>query len=110
MHQWYTGTSTGSLQQIKYERGSQTDVARLTRGHQKRLFFNSVRKFHPTCKKCCGHPTSLDHILGYRRHEEEPMDWDDVPFLTEVSAPFVPSRPPTEDEVPHLRTPPFSFS
>ncbi|GFV11898.1 hypothetical protein TNCV_1217731 [Trichonephila clavipes] len=29
-----------------------------------------------------------------RRHEEEPMDWNDVPFLTEVSAPFVPSRPP----------------
>ncbi|GFY66324.1 hypothetical protein TNIN_86911 [Trichonephila inaurata madagascariensis] len=26
--------------------------------------------------------------------QEEPMDWDDVPFLPEVSAPFVPSRPP----------------
>ncbi|GFT11791.1 transposable element Tc1 transposase [Trichonephila clavipes] len=30
----------------------------------------------------------------YRRQEEEPMDWEDVPFLPEVSAPFVPSRPP----------------
>ncbi|GFT51265.1 transposable element Tcb2 transposase [Trichonephila clavipes] len=31
---------------------------------------------------------------GDRRQEEEPMDWEDVPFLPEVSAPFVPSRPP----------------
>ncbi|GFX11610.1 hypothetical protein TNCV_5141851 [Trichonephila clavipes] len=30
----------------------------------------------------------------YRRQEEEPMDWEDVPFFPEVSAPFVPSRPP----------------
>ncbi|GFY51876.1 hypothetical protein TNIN_126351 [Trichonephila inaurata madagascariensis] len=30
----------------------------------------------------------------HRRQEEEPMDWEDVPFLPEVSAPFVPSRPP----------------
>ncbi|GFY62360.1 general transcription factor II-I repeat domain-containing protein 2 [Trichonephila inaurata madagascariensis] len=29
-----------------------------------------------------------------RRQEEEPMDWEDAPFLPEVSAPFVPSRPP----------------
>ncbi|GFX11064.1 uncharacterized protein TNCV_2246401 [Trichonephila clavipes] len=29
-----------------------------------------------------------------RRQEEEPMDWEDVPFLLEVSAHFVPSRPP----------------
>ncbi|GFV14963.1 hypothetical protein TNCV_4012111 [Trichonephila clavipes] len=29
-----------------------------------------------------------------RRQEEEPMDWEDVPFLPEVSAPFVLSRPP----------------
>ncbi|GFY53632.1 hypothetical protein TNIN_261631, partial [Trichonephila inaurata madagascariensis] len=28
------------------------------------------------------------------RQEEEPMDWEDVPFLPEVSAPFVLSRPP----------------
>ncbi|GFU80503.1 hypothetical protein TNCV_3840231 [Trichonephila clavipes] len=28
------------------------------------------------------------------RQEEEPMDWEDVPFLPEVSAPFGPSRPP----------------
>ncbi|GFY17283.1 hypothetical protein TNCV_1090571 [Trichonephila clavipes] len=27
------------------------------------------------------------------RRQEEPMDWDDAPFLPEVSAPFVPSRP-----------------
>ncbi|GFU49409.1 hypothetical protein TNCV_2162061 [Trichonephila clavipes] len=33
------------------------------------------------------------HFL-YRRQEEEPMDWEDIPFLPEVSAPFVPSRPP----------------
>ncbi|GFY51145.1 hypothetical protein TNIN_290931 [Trichonephila inaurata madagascariensis] len=26
--------------------------------------------------------------------EEEPMDWEDAPFLPEVRAPFVPSRPP----------------
>ncbi|GFU29156.1 hypothetical protein TNCV_4837481 [Trichonephila clavipes] len=29
-----------------------------------------------------------------RRQEEEPMDWENVPFLPEVSALFVPSRPP----------------
>ncbi|GFX93732.1 hypothetical protein TNCV_1589091 [Trichonephila clavipes] len=29
-----------------------------------------------------------------RRQEQEPMDWEDAPFLPEVSAPFVPSRPP----------------
>ncbi|GFY53237.1 hypothetical protein TNIN_405311 [Trichonephila inaurata madagascariensis] len=29
-----------------------------------------------------------------RRQEEEPMNWEDVPFLPEVSAPFVPSRSP----------------
>ncbi|GFW43727.1 hypothetical protein TNCV_4770761 [Trichonephila clavipes] len=28
------------------------------------------------------------------RQEEEPMDWEDVPFFPEVSAPFVSSRPP----------------
>ncbi|GFT47157.1 uncharacterized protein TNCV_3747991 [Trichonephila clavipes] len=28
------------------------------------------------------------------RQEEEPMDWEDVPFLSEVSASFVTSRPP----------------
>ncbi|GFW71668.1 hypothetical protein TNCV_2548801 [Trichonephila clavipes] len=38
-----------------------------------------------------------------RRQEEEPMDWDDVPSLPEVSAPFV-FPVPTEDEVPHLRS------
>ncbi|GFX93734.1 hypothetical protein TNCV_1589111 [Trichonephila clavipes] len=38
-----------------------------------------------------------------RRQEQEPMDWEDAPFLPEVSAPFVPSVP-TEDEVPHLRS------
>ncbi|GFW81457.1 uncharacterized protein TNCV_2881361 [Trichonephila clavipes] len=29
-----------------------------------------------------------------RRQEQEPMDWEDVPFLPQVSAPFVPTRPP----------------
>ncbi|GFT70452.1 hypothetical protein TNCV_2658751 [Trichonephila clavipes] len=29
-----------------------------------------------------------------RRQEEEPMDWENVPFLPEVSASFVPFRPP----------------
>ncbi|GFY49152.1 hypothetical protein TNIN_153361 [Trichonephila inaurata madagascariensis] len=28
------------------------------------------------------------------RQEEEPMDWEDIPVLPEVSAPFVLSRPP----------------
>ncbi|GFR01894.1 hypothetical protein TNCT_185941 [Trichonephila clavata] len=28
------------------------------------------------------------------RQEEEPMDWEDIPVLPEVSAPSVPSRPP----------------
>ncbi|GFX12379.1 hypothetical protein TNCV_64251 [Trichonephila clavipes] len=30
----------------------------------------------------------------YRLQEEKPRDWEDVPFLPEVSAPFVLSRPP----------------
>ncbi|GFY45366.1 hypothetical protein TNIN_436391 [Trichonephila inaurata madagascariensis] len=28
------------------------------------------------------------------RQEEEPMGWEDIPFLSEVIAPFVLSRPP----------------
>ncbi|GFW14246.1 RNase H domain-containing protein [Trichonephila clavipes] len=62
-HPWYKGTSPGSLLEIKCDRGSQTALARLTRGYLKCPFFESGRKIHPTCKKCCDHPTSLDHIL-----------------------------------------------
>ncbi|GFV26577.1 hypothetical protein TNCV_2102421 [Trichonephila clavipes] len=39
------------------------------------------------------HPSTVSKVM-HRRQEEEPMDWEDVPFLPEVSAPFVPSRPP----------------
>ncbi|GFU16054.1 hypothetical protein TNCV_1300111 [Trichonephila clavipes] len=35
-----------------------------------------------------------ESFFSDRRQEEEAMDWEDVPFLPEVSAPFVPSRPP----------------
>ncbi|GFX76931.1 hypothetical protein TNCV_2257941 [Trichonephila clavipes] len=34
-----------------------------------------------------------ESFFSDRRQEEEPMDWEDVPFLPEVSAPFVLSRP-----------------
>ncbi|GFY74942.1 hypothetical protein TNIN_323131 [Trichonephila inaurata madagascariensis] len=35
-----------------------------------------------------------ESFFSDRRQEEEPMDWEDAPLLPEVSAPFVPSRPP----------------
>ncbi|GFV33191.1 hypothetical protein TNCV_783861 [Trichonephila clavipes] len=38
--------------------------------------------------------TFYESFFSDRRQEEEPMDWEDVPFLPEVSAPFVPSHPP----------------
>ncbi|GFY12149.1 hypothetical protein TNCV_3097031 [Trichonephila clavipes] len=36
----------------------------------------------------------FESFFSDRRQEEEPMDWEDIPFLPEVSAPFVSSRPP----------------
>ncbi|GFT31425.1 uncharacterized protein TNCV_608461 [Trichonephila clavipes] len=36
---------------------------------------------------------------NHRRQEEEPMDWEDAPFLPEVSAPFCSFPSPTEYEV-----------
>ncbi|GFV21719.1 hypothetical protein TNCV_164501 [Trichonephila clavipes] len=62
-HQWYTGTPPGSLPKIKCDRGSQTASARLTSDHLKCLSYDRARKIHPTCKKCCDHPASLDPIL-----------------------------------------------
>ncbi|GFT36794.1 hypothetical protein TNCV_2755881 [Trichonephila clavipes] len=53
----------GFLQEIKFDCGSQTVLARLTRGHQKCLSFDSGRKNHPTCKKCWDIAASPDHIL-----------------------------------------------
>ncbi|GFW30453.1 hypothetical protein TNCV_453911 [Trichonephila clavipes] len=35
-----------------------------------------------------------ESFFSERHQEEEPIDWEDVPFLPEVSAPFVPSRAP----------------
>ncbi|GFQ81329.1 hypothetical protein TNCT_516331 [Trichonephila clavata] len=35
-----------------------------------------------------------ESFFSDRHQEEEPMDWKDVPFLPEVSAPFIPPRPP----------------
>ncbi|GFQ74766.1 hypothetical protein TNCT_282721 [Trichonephila clavata] len=35
-----------------------------------------------------------ESFFSDRRQEEEPMDWEDAPFLPEVSAPFIPSHPP----------------
>ncbi|GFX99063.1 uncharacterized protein TNCV_4810131 [Trichonephila clavipes] len=35
-----------------------------------------------------------ESFFSDRRQEQEPMDWEDVPFLPQVSAPFVPTRPP----------------
>ncbi|GFY39376.1 hypothetical protein TNIN_2481 [Trichonephila inaurata madagascariensis] len=35
-----------------------------------------------------------ESFFSDHRQEEEPMDWEDIPFLPEVSAPFFPSRPP----------------
>ncbi|GFY14632.1 hypothetical protein TNCV_4828351 [Trichonephila clavipes] len=52
-HQWYTGTSPGSLLEIKCDRGSQTALARLvlarlTSSHLKCLSHDSGRKIHLT--------------------------------------------------------------
>ncbi|GFY76393.1 hypothetical protein TNIN_68251 [Trichonephila inaurata madagascariensis] len=38
--------------------------------------------------------TFYESFFSDRHQKEEPMDWEDVPFLPEVSVPFVPSRPP----------------
>ncbi|GFS49234.1 hypothetical protein TNCV_2410581 [Trichonephila clavipes] len=35
-----------------------------------------------------------ESFFSDRRQAEQPMDWEVVPFLPEVSAPFVPSRYP----------------
>ncbi|GFU01598.1 hypothetical protein TNCV_1521491 [Trichonephila clavipes] len=35
-----------------------------------------------------------ESVFSDRRQEEEPMDWEGTPFFPEVSATFVPSRPP----------------
>ncbi|GFW71673.1 hypothetical protein TNCV_2548851 [Trichonephila clavipes] len=42
----------------------------------------------PRATLCIEQMTAADGLLN-RRQEEEPMDWDDVPSLPEVSAPFV---------------------
>ncbi|GFU19793.1 DDE_3 domain-containing protein [Trichonephila clavipes] len=61
-HQWYTGTSPGSLMEMKYDRGSQTYLARLTSSHLKSLSYDRG-KMHPSCKKCSDHPASAVHFL-----------------------------------------------
>ncbi|GFV13586.1 hypothetical protein TNCV_67891 [Trichonephila clavipes] len=58
--QCYTGTSPGSLLEIKCDRGSQTDLAGLTSGHLKCFSYDSRREIQHTCKQCCDHPASLD--------------------------------------------------
>ncbi|GFY17026.1 hypothetical protein TNCV_1088022 [Trichonephila clavipes] len=35
-----------------------------------------------------------ESFFSDRRQAKQPMDWEVVPFLPEVSAPFVPSRSP----------------
>ncbi|GFU35320.1 hypothetical protein TNCV_2143681 [Trichonephila clavipes] len=60
---WYKGTSPGSLLEVKCDRGSQTSLARLTSSHLRFFSFESGRKIHPTCKKCCDHSALSDHIL-----------------------------------------------
>ncbi|GFT16192.1 hypothetical protein TNCV_613221 [Trichonephila clavipes] len=35
-----------------------------------------------------------ESFFSDRRQEVQPMNWEDAPFLPEVSAPLVPSRPP----------------
>ncbi|GFY49526.1 hypothetical protein TNIN_283301 [Trichonephila inaurata madagascariensis] len=35
-----------------------------------------------------------ESFLSDRHQEEEPMDWENIPILPEVSAPFFPFRPP----------------
>ncbi|GFT71802.1 hypothetical protein TNCV_4122991 [Trichonephila clavipes] len=38
--------------------------------------------------------TFYESFFSDHHQEEEPMDWKNVPFLPEVSVPFVPSRLP----------------
>ncbi|GFY56841.1 hypothetical protein TNIN_336761 [Trichonephila inaurata madagascariensis] len=45
------------------------------------------KEYHPLQKK-------KGIVIIVRCQEEEPIDWEDVPFLPEVSAPFIPFRPP----------------
>ncbi|GFX15418.1 hypothetical protein TNCV_3303471 [Trichonephila clavipes] len=74
--QWYTGTSSGYLLEVKCDRDSQTALARLTRSHLKCLSFESGRKIHPTCKKSCDHPASSDHILRCIGFSKEDLAFD----------------------------------
>ncbi|GFV20804.1 hypothetical protein TNCV_1255681 [Trichonephila clavipes] len=74
--------------------------------HHQRFFHQQGGLINPISgcsRQCCLNPTALSSQVHDRRQEEEPMDWDDVPSLPEVSAPFV-FPVPTEDEGPHLRS------
>ncbi|GFT08954.1 RNase H domain-containing protein [Trichonephila clavipes] len=64
-HHWYAAKSPGLSIQCRSSRAHQMAWAHHRSGH-----------------------------LRNRHQKEEPMDWEDVPFLSEVSTPFVPSRPP----------------
>ncbi|GFX37114.1 hypothetical protein TNCV_4796821 [Trichonephila clavipes] len=57
--------------------------------HRATSGFCAIAKLHePSSRR-----TTVSMIVYDRHQEEEPMDWEDTPFLSEVSAPFVPSRP-----------------
>ncbi|GFU80000.1 hypothetical protein TNCV_578801 [Trichonephila clavipes] len=73
MHHWYTGTSPGTLLEVKCDRNSQTALARLRSGHLKCLSFEFERKIHPTYKKCCDYPASPEHILNCIGHSKEDL-------------------------------------
>ncbi|GFX05415.1 transposable element Tc1 transposase [Trichonephila clavipes] len=68
------GTSPGSLLEIKWERGSQTALARQQVATRNVFPIVVVEnsKIHSTSKKCCDHPASTDYSPGCIRF----FKWD----------------------------------
>ncbi|GFS68743.1 uncharacterized protein TNCV_1959461 [Trichonephila clavipes] len=79
VHHWYTGTSPGTLLEVKSDCNSKTALARLKSSHLQCLSFERGRKIHTTCKKCCDYPASPEYILKCVGLSEE--DLTSVPHL-----------------------------
>ncbi|GFT71806.1 hypothetical protein TNCV_3018501, partial [Trichonephila clavipes] len=59
---------------------------------------NISKRWNTTENDVSKNPSSADSAIRLpntnHHQEEEPMDWENVPFLPEVSVPFAPSRLP----------------
>ncbi|GFW12680.1 RNase H domain-containing protein [Trichonephila clavipes] len=64
VHHSYTEIPPGTLLEVKFDRNSQTVLARLKSGDLKCLSFERGRKIPATHKKCSDYPASPEHILN----------------------------------------------